>query len=1231
MTNVTIFQLADAALPLDPGALVEVDLPGAPRTSAKTPLKAVALAAASSVLGSIGVYGIDSTTTAGLTWGYVGGLFNGNTVAAGSVALTDGATNFVVVLRSTGAVSVSTTSTNSLSPLYAKLFKVTALGSNVTAVVDQRLDTNGLLLSAGAGPIAPDTDGTLAANSDAIVSSQKAVKTYVDAHVTPPVVPATDGTFAANSDALVPSQKAVKTYVDAHVAPPIAVDTDGTLAANSNAVVPSQKAIKSYVDNQTVAKSTDGTFAANSDLYVPSQKAVKSYVASVALGGALDTDPTLAANSDARAASQKATKSYVDTRVSGIVGGMVYAGAWNASTNTPALVSAVGTKGNYYTVSVAGTTALDGHAIWNVGDKAAFNGIAWEKFDGTDSEVLSVAGRTGAVVLSTGDVAGLGTAAAAAIDTDVTLAAASDTRVPSQAAVVAYVQGLINSRAWKNPARAGTTAALPANTYANGLSGVGATLTANANGALPAQDGVTPIAGDSLLVKNEAAGASNGLYVVTQLGDATRPYILTRRVDDDAAAETLNATCEVSEGTTQADQIWQCTTNAPIVVGTTALVWAVTGAGGGYTSPTTTKGDLIVRGSSADSRHGVGVDGQVLTADSTQADGVKWSSPAASGAVRKLRSVFVDVSYGNDSTGAVDDATKPFATINAAFTAAGNQYTTAFCSSGRHAPIQGDLTPASPSTLNPSSVLGNYLSILGSGRPLMDSDTAPTTLDANSGTVIDGQFTWHSTRQGIRIENCGFDAGSAVCTARYSGSVNVQGLGTFNVGQVGSLAPSRDCVVRNVVVLTKSNGTGHATIFENALRPVVDNVVSVGSVHAFAVKAVAGRFSNIEARGASGDAFIIKESNTNNDSAPCHDNVFTNLIAADSPVGLWLETASSRPLERLQFANFLMRNIGTSELRIFASGSAPGLVQNCRIENLQTDNGAVRTNLASYDAASIYINGISLAGGGAPVIPSGIGNANNTVAFIGTGSGDLSTTSTTFVALPGYSISLPASIGDVIDVELNSCYYGNTASQQITFQILANGVDIGQELVFMPTASTTLTPLALKIRRTVQVGDLVSGAMPLTVKFKTSAGTAAFVNTSPYHNNLIATNNGNGFGGLRVLSQTTGFDAKTVSATALFTVPVGKKCVVTGAIVECTAATAITAPAALGIGVAAGESDLFGSITLAGLLAAGQIWSFVTSGLSIRPNAGDVIKLGIDTGAIGTSQTISVTLLGYLE
>lgn len=87
----------------------------------------------------------------------------------------------------------------------------------------------------------------------------------------------------------------------------------------------------------------------------------------------------------------------------GISGGLSYQGTWDASTNTPALASGVGTNGQYYVVSVSGNTNLDGITDWVVGDWAIFNGTAWQKIDNTDL-VQSVNGQTGVVVLGATDV-----------------------------------------------------------------------------------------------------------------------------------------------------------------------------------------------------------------------------------------------------------------------------------------------------------------------------------------------------------------------------------------------------------------------------------------------------------------------------------------------------------------------------------------------------------------------------------------------------------------------------------------------------------------------------------------------------------------------------------------------------------------------------------------------------------------------------------------------------------
>ncbi len=68
--------------------------------------------------------------------------------------------------------------------------------------------------------------------------------------------------------------------------------------------------------------------------------------------------------------------------ITNAIGALNYKGTWNASTNSPALASGVGTKGDYYVVSVAGTTSLDGISNWGVGDWAAFNGSVWQRVEG---------------------------------------------------------------------------------------------------------------------------------------------------------------------------------------------------------------------------------------------------------------------------------------------------------------------------------------------------------------------------------------------------------------------------------------------------------------------------------------------------------------------------------------------------------------------------------------------------------------------------------------------------------------------------------------------------------------------------------------------------------------------------------------------------------------------------------------------------------------------------------
>lgn len=64
--------------------------------------------------------------------------------------------------------------------------------------------------------------------------------------------------------------------------------------------------------------------------------------------------------------------------------GLVYMGAWNASTNSPVLSNGVGSQGHYYVVGTAGSTNIEGITDWKASDWVVYNGTKWEKVDNSE-------------------------------------------------------------------------------------------------------------------------------------------------------------------------------------------------------------------------------------------------------------------------------------------------------------------------------------------------------------------------------------------------------------------------------------------------------------------------------------------------------------------------------------------------------------------------------------------------------------------------------------------------------------------------------------------------------------------------------------------------------------------------------------------------------------------------------------------------------------------------------
>ena len=144
----------------------------------------------------------------------------------------------------------------------------------------------------------------------------------------------------------------------------------------------------------------------------------------------------------------------------------------------------------------------------------------------------------------------------------------------------AYVDQVAQGLDTKPSCRVATTANLSA-TYSNGTAGVGATLTNSGTQAALTIDGITMVAADRVLVKDQSTAAQNGIYVVTNIGSGSSNWILTRATPEDQPAElTGGSFVFVEQGTANGDNGYVFTHNGAPTFGTTALdVAQFSGAG----------------------------------------------------------------------------------------------------------------------------------------------------------------------------------------------------------------------------------------------------------------------------------------------------------------------------------------------------------------------------------------------------------------------------------------------------------------------------------------------------------------------------------------------------------------------------------------------------------------------------------------------------------------------------
>jgi hypothetical protein len=201
---------------------------------------------------------------------------------------------------------------------------------------------------------------------------------------------------------------------------------------------------------------------------------------------------------------------------------------------------------------------------------------------------------------------------------------------PGDAVTKAYADAISLGLSIKPSVQEATTAALPANVYNNGASGVGATLTGVSTGVLTV-DGQAVALNDRVLVKNEAAPANNGIYTCTTAGAIGVLYVLTRATDMNQPSEIPGAFAFVENGTVNGSGGFVVAASGPYTIGTTAITWTQFSGAGEITAGAglvkagntlslgvlTTAGDLIIENATpAPARLAIGSAGQSLQVSS---------------------------------------------------------------------------------------------------------------------------------------------------------------------------------------------------------------------------------------------------------------------------------------------------------------------------------------------------------------------------------------------------------------------------------------------------------------------------------------------------------------------------------------------------------------------------------------------------------------------------------------
>lgn len=598
--------------------------------------------------------------------------------------------------------------------------------------------------------------------------------------------------------------------------------------------------------------------------------------------------------------------------------------------------------------------------------------------------------------------------------------------------------------------------------------------------------------------------------------------------------------------------------------------------GGGTTSPLTTKGDLYGF-STVNARIPVGTNGQVLTADSTQTLGVKWATPTTG------------VTSFNTRTGAV---TLTSLDVTTALGYTPNNYWTATGSDIANNNL-GNITITGNAVgdigIGDAPDVGNYGVTIGDANTF---DTGVHISPSLGQVLIDD----HGSGNGVFINPVGpfnVTAQSDIGISSPGGSVGLSGVNGISLSDTGG----------GGIIATSSGNVQMTTTAGVAIFGTTD-VLSPMTLEAY------GGFSLVNfgaglAVTAGGDMSGV-------------GNISYN--------GKIQQTGS--------LTNFLTGglDIGAGQFVVTAAtGVASSINPNAAASNVNR-TPPVRSWVGKYWTGSASASDTWTIGS---VLSTPGANPTSTFTFSHTGSSGVAS-----VLMPALSVT-----GNISSI--NTVPYTFPSSQGGVGTFLQ---DNGSGILSW-AAGTTNTPFAETPSGTVNSSNVTftlahtpAAALGVIVEldgvvqrngagldFTVSGSTITFAAAPATGSEMFAYYNSSGATATTpaLIATLTGINAKSVANTLAYTNSTGNTIIVTSATIRCTAATAITVGPTIGVGTAAGTSDIFAATALSALTTTTTTYGFSFVGMSVKVPNGGTIYINVTNASTGTSQTVAADIIAY--